>query len=96
MNWNNWRSVLVVTCGIVLAILLIVAAAALHDARQWNRTELDAEVEMGFYWACMDGCSNMEEILNGPTTYEDAQAELRHNICAGVCCRQYMTTLGCA
>ncbi len=96
MNWGNWRSVLVVTCSGVLAILLILAAVVMHGASQWNKTELNAEVEMISYWACMDGCSNMEEILNGPTTYEDAQAELRHDICAGVCCRQYMRTLGCA
>ena len=52
--------------------------------------------EMSNYWACMDGCSNMQEILEGKPLYNNETAKFKHDVCSGVCCRQYMTILGCS
>lgn len=45
------------------------------------------------YWACMDGCSNMDEIINGKyqnmTLEENAKAKIRHDACAIICSKQY-------
>ena len=44
---------------------------------------------------CMDGCSNMQSVLQGATFYYNETQRLQHDACAGVCCNQYMLTLGC-
>lgn len=65
----------------------------------WNASQIEKEVE--FYWACMDGCSNMQEIIFGEEVYETNNTHngmemvTYHTICAYECCEKYMETLGC-
>lgn len=60
-----------------------------------NIKDIKIKTEMGNYWACMDGCFNMEVLINGQPKYEDAKSEFRHDVCSGICCKQYMLELGC-
>ena len=60
-----------------------------------NIKDIQIKTEMSNYWACMDGCSNMQEIIEGKLSYYNETSKFKHDVCAGVCCRQYMTTLGC-
>ena len=60
-----------------------------------NTKDIQIRIEMSNYWACMDGCSNMQEILEGKPDYNNESAKFKHDVCAGVCCRQYMTLLEC-
>lgn len=68
----------------------------IHEGHQ----AIVVDQEMSRMWACMDGCSNMEDLINGKPNYSNSAAydaaHLRHQICAGVCCKQYMAKLGCA
>ena len=61
-----------------------------------NIKDIQIKTEMGNFWACMDGCSNYQEIVEGKPSYYNITAKFKHDVCSGVCCRQYMLTLGCA
>jgi len=50
--------------------------------------------EMSHYWSCMDGCSNIQEIIF-KYDYNNETMKKLHDDCALICCKQYMITLGC-
>ena len=74
-------------------IIIIVSAFWFYTFMNTKRNE--SLQEMSHYWSCMDGCSNMEDIINGKPKYDDTKAKFRHDVCARICCKQYMTILEC-
>lgn len=79
----------------IIGSLILWASITTYDYNRTQYPTLKIHQEMYGYWACMDGCSNMQEIIEGKPLYNNETAKFKHDVCAGVCCRQFMTTLGC-
>ena len=55
-----------------------------------NRVPLETyKNELQVHWACMDGCSNMQEILFDYDYYNETMKKL-HDNCTNICYEQYM------
>lgn len=77
--------------------LMVIAgfSLAIFGTTQYHNSLVPIEQqksEMSHYWSCMDGCSNMLEII-----YDNKVSDKKdlHDMCAHRCCTQYMITLGC-
>ena len=56
-----------------------------------NDTEVsELETQVTLYWACMDGCSNMQELVYGTDIYRNETMKFLHIECTVLCCKQYM------
>lgn len=74
--------------GIILLIILMIT---------FDKYNTQIDFETNNFWVCMDGCSNMQDIIHTPEwNYKNwEEAKELHDECANVCCKQYMPTLGC-
>ena len=48
-----------------------------------NVKDIQTRVEISNYWSCMDGCSNMQEIIEGKPSYYNETSKFKHDVCAG-------------
>ncbi|KKN65084.1 hypothetical protein LCGC14_0484720 [marine sediment metagenome] len=51
------------------------------------------DVGLMVFWACMDGCSNMQEILFN-YSWDNESMKLLHHSCADVCFDQFVPDVG--
>ena len=76
---------------IVSFVMFSIGATEEHNNRV---PEEIIKQEISRYWACMDGCSNLQEMLFDYDYYNETMKRL-HDDCTNVCCNQYMLTYGC-
>lgn len=87
--------------GSILAVVIfgvvgvITFSVVLNDEAQEKADQIIQEANL--FWACMDGCYEMERLVFNVSRfdYNDAIAKGYHDQCSGRCCDLYMNPGRC-
>lgn len=70
--------------GLFLIVVFMLGAVIGHN---WDKPQINNLA--GQYWACMDGCSNMQIQIFGTDIYNNETQHQLHNVCTETCLEQY-------
>ena len=87
---KNWHLTWIIPlCLVISFIIFCIGATEEHN----NRVPLEIyKYQIQSHWACMEGCSNMQESLFEYNYYNQTMKKL-HDDCADICYKQYMVDI---
>lgn len=77
----------IVVIRVIVVSLLLSGCSITEKAKQAKDSVLSFKESMLAYWACMDGCSNMQEIFRDKYGIEILKED--HDACAAMCWEKY-------
>ena len=86
---KNVLLILTIGLTIIFIWLFFLSIAAIYHNEKINQNDNDVPNNFIVYWSCMDGCSNMEEILLGKLSYTNQTQKDYHDQCSKICADQY-------